>query len=225
MCARYTLRASGEELASLFGVETSGPWAPAYNIAPSSAIPVVRVREGSRAWDRLQWGLVPAWADDPGIGARLINARAETAHEKPAFRGAFRRRRCLIPADGFFEWTGPARSRQPFFFERTDAAPFAFAGLWDVWERPEGYLETCTILTTSANEEVAPVHDRMPVILEPSDWEAWLDPDEHRTEILRPLLRPYAAGALRAYRVSPRMNDVRFQGPECVQPIEGPSLF
>ena len=167
----------------------------------------------------LKWGLVPRWAKDPGIGNKLINARSETVTEKPSFRGAFARRRVLVPADGFFEWSRRGDRKRPFYFHMRDGEPFAIAGLWERWEGEGGPLETCTLLTTEANELLAPYHDRMPVILGPGDYEAWLDADERRPELLTPLLRPYSPGEMSAYAVSAIVNSPSNDGPRCVEPL------
>jgi putative SOS response-associated peptidase YedK len=166
----------------------------------------------------LRWGLIPGWAKDPAIGARLINARAETVAEKPAFRAAFRRRRCLVLADGFYEWQKSAKRKQPFFFHLRDDRPFAFAGLWESWEGGDNsHLETCTILTTEPNDLVATVHDRMPVILAPDAHDAWLDPAVEQPDRLTPLLRPYPAEAMDAYPVGPLVNSPTHDGPGCIE--------
>ena len=155
----------------------------------------------------LHWGLVPSWADDPKIGNRMINARAETAADKPSFRTAMRRRRCLIVADGFYEWQTIGKRRQPMYIHMRDGRPFAFAGLWESWEGADhSALESCTILTTSANDLVRPIHDRMPVIIAPADYARWLDPAVQQAEPILPLLRPYPAEEMEAYAVSTRVN-------------------
>ena len=179
MCGRFTLFEPDKVLAKEFGVSDFPPRSPRYNIAPSQPIAAVRaVPAGSgRELALLRWGLIPSWSKDPAIGNRLINARAETAKEKPSFRNAFRRHRCLIPASGFYEWLRWERGKQPYFVRMRDGHPFAFAGLWDRWESPDkGVIETCTILTTAANDVLAPIHDRMPVILPPREYDRWLDP-------------------------------------------------
>ena len=167
------------------------------------------------AW--LRWGLVPAWAKDPAMGARLINARAETAAEKPAFRAAMRARRCLVVADGFYEWQRTGRAKQPHFFQLRGGRPFAFAGLWEAWRRPDNApLETCTLLTTEANELVRPIHDRMPVILPRTAYDAWLDPAVASPDTLAPLLAPYPSGEMEARAVSPFVNSPTHDSPECI---------
>jgi putative SOS response-associated peptidase YedK len=201
VCGRFTLVASSDELARLFGFETAdGPaLEPRYNIAPTQLVAVVRQDHGRRALVQLRWGLIPAWTRDRAIGHSPINARAETVAEKPAFRAAFKARRCLIPATGFYEWQATGgKHKQLFHFRRRDGLPFAFVGLWERWPGAGGEpVETCAILTTKANAVVRPVPDRMPVILAPGDFAAWLAPRTSAAELL-PLLRPYPAEAMEA---------------------------
>jgi len=168
----------------------------------------------------LRWGLIPSWASDPAIGNRMINARAETAPDKPAFRAAFRRRRCLVAADGFYEWQRSGRGKQPYFFRTRDDRLFAFAGLWESWEGADHLaIESCTILTTEAGEPVLPIHDRMPVILAPGDYDRWLDPAVQRPDALRPLLRPYPPEAMMGSAVGPHVNNPIHDDPRCIEPI------
>lgn len=223
MCGRFTLRASSGVVAEQFLLFEVAPFTARFNIAPTQAAPVIRMRPDSggnvREWTWLRWGLVPGWAKDPGIGARLINARAETAAEKPAFRAALRRRRCLVAADGFYEWRRSGRAKEPFFVRMRDDRPFAFAGLWDVWEGPDhSVLETCTILTTSPNELTRPIHDRMPVILRPEAYAAWLDPATEDSAQLLDLLGPYPSEPMEAYRVSSLVNSPSHDTPRCIDP-------
>jgi putative SOS response-associated peptidase YedK len=193
--------------------------APRYNIAPTQPVLAVRtVPAGERELVTLRWGLVPAWADDPSIGNRLINARAETVADKPAFRAAFRARRCLVLADGFFEWQKVGGRKQPYYFRLREGSPFAFAGLWERWGKGATTLETCTLLTTEANELLRPVHDRMPVILPRERFVRWLDPDFRAAAELESLLRPYPAEDMTGYPVSARVNNPRNEGPLCVEP-------
>jgi putative SOS response-associated peptidase YedK len=196
---------------------------PRYNIAPTQDVAVVRQEGSTRALALLRWGLVPSWSKDPTIGARMINARAETAAEKPAFRAAFKQRRCLVLADGFYEWqsSGQGRQKQPFYIHMKDGKPFALAGLWERWQGDEGgsTLETCTILTTEPNELVRPIHNRMPVILAPADYGQWLDPAMQQAGPLQAMLQPYPAAALDAYPVSRAVNNARHDSPECVAPL------
>lgn len=205
-----------------FGIaEGSLDWAPRYNIAPTQDVAVVVAGERGPRIGTLRWGLVPYWAHDPAIGNRLINARAESVADKPAFRDAFRSRRCLVLADGFYEWqrTAPGKPKIPVFVRLPDGRPFAFAGLWERWRPPGGEpLYTCTIITTDAAPAVRPVHDRMPVILPPDRRRQWLDHDAKAADLLA-LLHPYA-GALDAYPVSTLVNSPENDSPDCVSPAE-----
>jgi len=176
--------------------------------------------DGQRELVLLRWGLVPFWAKDPGIGARMINARSETVAEKPAFRAAFRRRRCLVPADGFYEWRRLERGKQPFYVRLRDERPFAFAGLWEHWEGPdETAIDSCTLLTTEPNDLIRPVHSRMPVILSPKDYDLWLDPGVQKAELLQPLLRPYPSEGMLAYPISTWVNKPKNDSPRCIEPL------
>lgn len=220
MCGRYTLSTPGEAVAELLELETAPELVPRYNIAPTQESVVVRQAGERRALDRLRWGLVPYWAETPGTGSRMINARSESAAEKPAFRASLRRRRCLIPADGFFEWRRLPGGRQPYLFRLLSGGPFAFAGLWDRWVPHSGEpIESFTILTTRPNELTAAVHDRMPVILSPRDHRLWLDPRMQSPHRLEPLLRPYPADEMTVYPVSPVVNRPANDLPECVAPL------
>ena len=169
----------------------------------------------------MRWGLVPSWAEDEKIGARLLNARSESVATKPAFRAAFRRRRCLVPADGFYEWEKIGRKKQPFFISMKDGRPFAFAGLWETWHKEDEALQSFTILTTDANDLMRPLHDRMPVILQPGDYDAWLNPQLEDPAALQPLLHSYAGKDLTAYPVNPVVNSPRYDGPLCIEEIAG----
>jgi putative SOS response-associated peptidase YedK len=222
MCGRYSLDAPGRALAELLQLPSQPALPLRYNIAPMQSVPVARLAaDGVRELVLAQWGLVPHWAKDPAIGNQLINARSETVAEKPSFRDAFRKRRCLIPADGFFEWAGAkGTKRQPFHFRLSDGLPFAFAGLWERWHGQDGeMLGTCCLLTTAANEVVRPIHDRMPVLLGPGDFGEWLDP-EGKAAGLKALLRPYAGGDLEAVAVSTWVNSARHEGPRCLRPAD-----
>jgi putative SOS response-associated peptidase YedK len=223
MCGRFSLTLSSEDLLEYFLLSEGYNLEPRYNIAPSQEITAVRLEEGQRRLVSLHWGLIPFWADDRKIGYRTINARSETAHKSPAFRAAFRSRRCLIPATGFFEWDKLQGSRQPFFIYRTDGKPMTFAGLWEHWEDKEGkeFIESCTILTTDAAEPVARLHDRMPVILEPGDFDLWLDPQEQNLEQLRNLMHPTEQGVLSMHPVSRYVNKAGNVGEKCLEPAEG----
>ncbi len=219
MCGRYTLCEPWDP--EDFGLKSLPPdLQPRYNIAPTQAAPVVPNRLPRQvAWFR--FGLIPSWAQDPSIASRLINARAETLQEKPAFRDAFRRRRCLVLADGFYEWRKEGRLRVPFRFRRRDRRVFAFAGLWETWRSPEGSeLRTFAIITTGANAVVAPVHDRMPVILAREAYDTWLDPAPVDTRALARLLVPCPDDLLEGYQVSPLVNLATRDEPACIEPIQ-----
>jgi putative SOS response-associated peptidase YedK len=225
MCGRFARRSTREVLADWFGVELEDlpPFAPSYNVAPQSVQPVVREGRdsGSREFALLRWGLVPFWAKDAKIGYSTINARAEEAAAKPAFREALRKRRCLIPADAFYEWAhSDPKNKRPFAIALRSGEPYAFAGIWERWRPKEGEaLETFSILTTDANEVVEPVHNRMPVILEPKEYDRWLEPGS--TERLPvDLLRPFPAERMIAWPVSDRVGNVRNNDPELLVPRE-----
>ena len=227
MCGRFTQRFSLSEIQELLGL--AGPAAnlrPRYNVAPGQEVAAVRAEGGERRLSMLRWGLIPAWAGDPKIGYRTINARAETAAEKPSFRAAWRARRCLIPADGFYEWARSGKGRQPWLFEPAGGGAFAFAGLWERWTvragaalpgtlaelAPGDAVETCTILTTSANALVARVHHRMPVVLPPDALDPWLAGETVE-------LGPYPAEAMTACPVSTLVNKAANDDPRCVEPV------
>jgi putative SOS response-associated peptidase YedK len=218
MCGRFTLTSAPGRLGQRFALD-EGPeeLAPRYNIAPSQDVLVVANR-APRALRPLRWGLVPSWAKDSAIGHRMINARAETLAERPAFRSALARRRCLIPADGFYEWQRQGRAKkQPFHIRSRDGAPLAFAGLWELWRGPDGVaLGSCVIITTAANALLAPIHDRMPAILPPEAWSAWLDPAEHAAGALTPLLVPCPDDWLEAVPVSTHVNSPAHDDPQCL---------
>jgi putative SOS response-associated peptidase YedK len=208
-------------IAEQFAVFEMPPFTARFNIAPTQPVPVIRLvpeqAEPRRELVWLRWGLVPSWAQDASIGSRLINARAETAASKPAFRAAMRRRRCLVAADGFYEWRADGRKKQPHFIHFRDDRPFAFAGLWEAWEGPQhAALESCTLLTTEANDLVRPIHDRMPVILPPESYGAWLDPAVEDPQALMRLLVPYPSGPLEAYLVSGFVNSPAHDSPQCI---------
>ena len=214
MCGRYTQTHTGADLAAAFQLTTEPAPPPRYNIAPSQPVCAVIAGRGYRIF---QWGLVPSWAKDYKIGYRLINARSETAAEKPSFRAAFKRRRCLIPADGFYEWQRTAGKKQPFYIHLRDRPVFALAGLWEQWESGGSYLETCSILTTAPNELMEPIHNRMPVIVPVADYDRWLTaaPDQ-----VQPLMKPYNADEMEAYPVSTLVNSPQNDGPDCTVPLE-----
>ncbi|WAL60664.1 SOS response-associated peptidase [Thermocoleostomius sinensis] len=221
MCGRYTLTQSGEAIAAAFDLADVPTVSPRYNIAPTQPAAVVRAGEADREFTYLYWGLIPSWSKDPSIGARLINARSETVTEKPSFRAAFKRRRCLIVADGFYEWQRLPKRKQPYYFQLVDRQPFALAGLWEHWETGNGdVIDSCTILTTVANAVLEPVHDRMPVVLPPDTYDLWLDPQIQQPDRLLPLLRPYPAEAMQSYPVSLKVNSPKNDTAECIQPLD-----
>jgi putative SOS response-associated peptidase YedK len=191
---------------------------PRYNIAPSQAVAVIANSE-RRALEFFKWGLIPSWAKDPKIGNRLINARAETLAEKPSFRAALKKRRCLILADGFYEWKKEGQTKTPMYLKLKEGQPFAFAGLWETWKSPDDELiKSCTIITTAPNALVKKIHDRMPAILPPQAYDLWLSPDELPAEKTLPLLKPFAASQMKAVSVSPLVNNPAFDSRECVIP-------
>ncbi|MCP4356934.1 MAG: SOS response-associated peptidase [Chloroflexi bacterium] len=224
MCGRFALISSTEQVATLFDIDNTAVAipepVPRYNIAPTQPVLAVRHDDnGRRELTFFRWGLVPSWSKDVSYGSRLINARSETVAEKPSFRAAFKRRRCLIPADGFYEWQKLNGDKQPVYIHAADKQPYALAGLWETWRDPEGSaLQTCTILTTTPNEMMAPIHNRMPVIIEPEDYSMWLDPGDTPQDGLH-LLRPYPAHKMAAHPVSAIVNNPRNDVPECIQPI------
>jgi putative SOS response-associated peptidase YedK len=218
MCGRFTLRSSSTKVAETFGLSEAPLFEPRYNIAPTQPVAAVRATPEGRQLASLRWGLIPSWADDPSIGYRMINARSETVATKPSFRSAFKNRRCLIPADGYYEWQKTDGKKQPYLIGMRDGTPFAFAGLWEHWERGQEPIESCTILTTAANDLTGPIHDRMPVILDPKDFDLWLDPQVQDPKALEPFLRPHVAETMMAYQVSTLVNNPRNEDPRCVEP-------
>ena len=223
MCGRFTLLIPGEELAATFNLPQPPTLAPRYNIAPTQPVAAVRLHPGTgqRELTHLHWGLIPFWADDPGIGSRMINARSETVGEKPSFRAAYRYRRCLIPASGFYEWQKQNGHKQPYYVHHAEGDLLAFAGLWEHWQGDDGSeIESCTILTTQPNDVVRPIHNRMPVILEPADYGVWLQSDGSNQDELQHLLRPAPEEMLEAYPISTYVNRPQNEGPECIAPLE-----
>jgi putative SOS response-associated peptidase YedK len=226
MCGRFVSASSPDEIARYFDAEApEALLEPSYNVAPTNDIYAVLSDGGVRRLDAFHWGLVPIWAKDPKAGAKMINARAETLASKNAYKPAFKRRRCLIPADGFYEWKKipGQKTKQPHFIHRPDGEPLAFAGLWEVWRGPDRQgepLRSCTIVTTSANETMQPLHDRMPVILPASAWDEWLDPANDDIETLGKLLVPAPPQLIVTYPVSTEVNNVRNKGAELVQPVD-----
>jgi putative SOS response-associated peptidase YedK len=219
MCGRYSSTRGRQALIDFFGVESdeADELEPDFNVAPTKPVPVVLTRE-VRELHVARWGLVPFWAKDPSIGSRLINARVETAHEKPAFRRAFAAHRCLVPADGYYEWQTIEGRKQPFFIRRRDRGVLAMAGMYEVWRSPEDRLLSCTVITTEATDDVGRIHDRMPMLVEPERFSAWLDPGLTDPDEVRSLLVPALAGRLESYAVSTAVNKVTNNGPELVKP-------
>jgi putative SOS response-associated peptidase YedK len=220
MCGRYSLASADTRFRKRFGYQETSQLALRYNIAPTQDAAVVLMEREGPQLTSLRWGLIPFWAKDESIGNKLINARSETLAEKPAFRTAFTRRRCLVLADGFYEWARDGTGRQPVRIVMADREPFAFAGLWDRWKRADGTeLRTFSIITTDANQLLSPVHNRMPVILDERDWDQWLDPKVMRPEDLRPLLRPYASEPMAFYPIDRLVNSPAHDCPACLDPL------
>lgn len=233
MCGRYRLTAKERYLRDHFGLDDDPSWTPRWNIAPTQPVAVVRqdAKRPHRNFSLVRWGLIPYWAKDPSVGFKTINAQSETAAEKPAFREAMRRRRCLVPADGFYEWQKiSAKEKQPYNFGMIDDSVFAFAGLWESWRSPaDEAIETCTILTTKPNALVAGVHDRMPAVLMPENYDLWLDPGITEPSRVMECLTPIDARLMKKYPVSTRVNRAENDDPECARefPLRptAPTLF
>jgi len=224
MCGRYRLSRRKQIIEEHFDTaDWQDDWNPRYNIAPTQPIPVIRQhpKEPVRQISSMRWGLVPHWAKDASSAASTINARSESVATKAAFRDPLRYRRCLIPADGFYEWKKTGTSKQPFCFQVDDGELLAFAGLWDGWKNAEGgWVKTCTILTTTPNAITATVHDRMPVILDRESYDLWLDPGITKAQVVSELLKPYDARLMRWYPISPRINHVANDDEDCSRPVE-----
>ena len=222
MCGRFSQTASPDTVAQQFAITNPPLFTPRYNIAPSQPIAAIRIDPDTttRKLVMLRWGLIPSWAKDPKIGNQCINAKAETVAEKPSFRSAFKKRRCLVVATGFYEWQQRGPVKQPMWIGLRSKSPFAFAGLWEHWKPAEGEpLETCTIITTEPNDLMASIHNRMPVILAQSSYDQWLDPAFQNIETLNGLLRPYPSEELTAYPVSTLVNNPRHDAPQCLEPV------
>ena len=222
VCGRYTQTATPDVIAEHFHLDAPPLFKPRYNIAPSQHVATIRLNTetAKRECAELRWGLIPSWAKDPKIGNRCINAKAETVAEKPSFRSAFKKRRCLVMADGFYEWQVQSMRKQPMWIGFRDRRPFAFAGLWAHWQPPAGEpMESCTILTTEPNDLMATIHTRMPVILAPSSYEQWLDPAFQQVDALNALLRPFPAEHMTACPVSTLVNNPRHDAPQCLEPV------
>lgn len=229
MCGRINLYTTPAELAEFFELFREPVWTRRYNVGPMQKVLVVRLNSGLlRQADAMQWGLVPGWAKDSKIGSHAFNARAETVAEKPTFRAAFKQRRCLIIADGFYEWQRlGGSSKQPWNVCRSDGRPLALAGLWESWQSPEGsVLDSCTVITTTANAFMSEIHDRMPVILEPSTWNLWMTPDEVDLPlVLQDLLIPCPDDYLMKYAVDPLVGNIRNESPDCIRRIDRPATL
>jgi putative SOS response-associated peptidase YedK len=223
MCGRYRLSRRKQLIEEYFDSAGEDDWTPRYNVAPTQSVPIIRQHptEPRRELSLVRWGLIPSWAKDASGAARMINARSETAATTSAFRDALTNRRCLIPADGFYEWKKSGKLKQPYCFEVNDGKVFAFAGLWDRWKDPSGqWIKTCSILTTTPNAVTSAVHDRMPVILDPDSYDLWLDPGLHDVRVVSEMLKPYNAQVMRCYPVSSRVNRVANDDEGCSTPVE-----
>ncbi len=218
MCGRYTLKTPLDVLAEYFDLDDyPSSTLPSYNIAPTQEVAAVIEGDDERKLEVFRWGLIPSWAKDPAIGNKMINARAETVSEKPSFRSAFKRR-CLIVADGFYEWQKTDNGKQPFYFKMRDSSPFAFAGLWETWDKEGEGIRSCSIATTDANDLMNEIHHRMPVILHPENYRVWLDQGFEEKEALMDLLKPYPSEEMEAYRVSRRVNRPANNEPSVIEP-------
>ena len=226
MCGRFTLQIPPEQLAEIFGLIETPIFPARYNIAPSQKVAVIRQNgDGQNRLDFLRWGLIPSWAEDMSIGYKLINARSETIHEKHSFRHAIRYRRCIIPATGFYEWVEEGKVKKPLYVRMKDGSPMIFAGLWESWKSPEkNIVESCTILTTASNKLIAPLHERMPVILHQQEYNAWLDREMDDPEKLKRLYQSYPADLLEMYLVSQSVNSTKNEGPDLIKPCEDTKL-
>ena len=220
MCGRYLITSAPEAFRRLFGYEELPNFPARFNVAPTQPIPIVRVLEGARQFALVRWGLIPPWVKDPRKFTLLINARGESVNDKPAFRNAMRRRRCLVPADGFYEWKNDGGRKRPYCVRPRDGGPIAFAGLWETWMGPNGEeMETAAIITTTANRELAGLHDRMPVIVPPEAFNLWLDCSNVDATIAAALFVLAREGLLDAYEVSPAVNRVANDGPQLIEPV------
>ena len=226
MCGRFGVFAPSEALAKQFGLKEPPDLKPRYNISPGQNVPLIRDpgEDRPRELVMVHWGLIPGWAKGPDVGSRLINARAETVFDKPAFRGAVRKRRAIIPADGFYEWARKHDHKQPYFIRAANGRTLALAGLWERWEGPDEIVESCAILTTRANRTVRRIHDRMPVILAPESYDQWLEADSENLESLRELFAPFPDGEMVSHPVSPYVNNTDHEGPRCMEPAEQEQL-
>jgi len=224
MCGRFVLMTPGKSLAEHFMLDEAPSLEPRYNIAPTQPVAMIKQKAGTslRELKMVRWGLIPFWAKEAKMGAGFINARSETAADRPAFRAAFKMRRCLIPADGFYEWKKLEKGKDLYLVVLSDRLPFAFAGLWESWKSFDGELiESCTILTTDANDLVQPIHDRMPAILSPNDYELWLNPEIKTPESLKHILKPFPSEEMIMFPVSGKVNKASYDGADCVEPLIG----
>lgn len=225
MCGRFSLHANPEVIALAFKLGINPDWTARYNITPSSKILIVGGDPArGRVAELFKWGLIPGWAKDAAIGNKLANARGETVDEKPSFRNAFKRSRCLIPASGFYEWKSVAGRKQPYYMHPLDAPLFAIAGITERWQGPDGVIETCAIITTGANGVMSNIHDRMPVILDARDHDVWLDPANQSVPALKQLLKPCAETTMAAYAVSTRVNAPKHDDAQLIEPLEPEAL-
>jgi putative SOS response-associated peptidase YedK len=224
MCGRFVITSSPESIRRVFAYEDQPNFPPRYNVAPTQPVPIVRLEAGRRRFVLMRWGLIPSWVKDPKEFALLINARIEGLTEKPSFRAAVKRRRCLVPADGFYEWQKAGKAKRPFFIRPRAGGPIAFAGLWETWaDRDGGEIDTMAIVTCAANRTLAAIHDRMPAIVAPKNFDAWLDAEKVEAKQAVALLGPAPDDLLVAEEISTRVNNVRNDGPELIAPVTAPS--
>jgi putative SOS response-associated peptidase YedK len=222
MCGRFVIKADPDQIQAAFKLEeVTTTIEPNYNVAPTQTVVTVVQRDGRNVLEAMRWGLIPVWAKEMGIGAKMINARAESVADKPTFKRPLKSQRCLIVADGFYEWPKKGASKDPVFIHCKAKGPIGFAGLYDTWKSPDGErLTSCTIITTTANELMKPIHDRMPVILPKTAYKRWLDPSNQDLDELVPLLQPYPANKMLAYRVSTLVNSTRNNSPDLIRPVD-----
>ena len=222
MCGRFVTVIPAEELKAIFGLIEKPPVEPRYNVAPTQSAGVIRCCDDSNhnRLDFMKWGLVPSWSKDVSAGSHMINARSESVVEKPAFRQAIKYRRCIVPVSGFYEWEHSGPQKQPYYFYMADGSPMCFAGIWEAWKSPDGStLETFSILTTAANKLIAPLHDRMPVIIPPEEHALWLNRNMHDTHLLEHLYQPFPPGLIACHKISTLVNNTRVDSPACIEEI------
>ena len=220
MCGRFILTSHRRVLVAQFELQHEPELTPRYNISPTQQVSAIRMDTGGRRLEMLKWGLVPFWAKDASIGPRLINARCETLGQKPAYRAAFKSRRCLIPTNGFYEWMKEKEKKQPYLIRLADESLFAFAGLWEHWKGPDGStIESCTVITTEANDLLRPIHDRMPVIISRKDYDSWLNPEMLCQETFQSLILPYPSHEMVFFPVNPKVNRATYDNPDCIEPV------